>query len=161
LSPLYEITLFYYNPNIKPADEYYKRAAELEKLPGLLPLPNRPGLIVAEYDAGAFDPVAEAYPDSPEGGPRCGECFGLRLRATAAKAKTDGFDCFATTLSVSPHKDAKVLNAIGVRLEGEYGVGYLRSDFKKRDGYKRSVELSKQYGLYRQAYCGCRPAKSW
>jgi len=156
LSPDYEITVLYYNPNIQPREEYDKRAAELEKLLTLAALPNRVDLVFGDYDSDKFKAFSAPLADEPEGGLRCRMCFEMRLRETARRAKDGGFDYFTTTLSVSPYKNAATLNEIGGGLEWEYGIGYLHSDFKKREGYKRSIDLSKQYGLYRQAYCGCR-----
>ena len=118
--------------------------------------PNSVSMLECEYGAEAFEAVAKPFWDEPEGGQRCLKCFELRLGETARRAKDCGFDCFASSLSVSPHKNAALLNEIGDRLADGSGVGYLRSDFKKRDGYKRSIELSKKYGLYRQSYCGCK-----
>ena len=159
LSADYRVTLLFYNPNIKPQEEYEKRAAELQKLLSLAEYRSEVDLIVCEYDASVFDAAASPYMDEPEGGQRCKVCFELRLAKTAMTAKDRGYDCFTTTLSVSPHKDAMLLNEIGERLAGKYGVRYLPSDFKKNNGFKRSVELSKRYGLYRQNYCGCRQSK--
>ena len=155
LSPFFKITALYYNPNIKPIEEYDKRAGEIKKLLSLAEYQNRVRTIVCEYDAGSFDAAAAPFLDEPEGGRRCMECFKLRLGKTAALSKAEGYDYFATTLSVGPRKDAALLAEIGGALAVEYGVSFIHADFKKRDGYKRSVDLSKQYGLYRQAYCGC------
>ena len=118
---------------------------------------DRVSLIICEYEPDVFLEAAAPYRNEPEGGARCRECFAARLGETARRAADGGYDCFATTLSVSPHKDAVMINEIGGRASREHGVEYLQSDFKKRDGYKRSVELSKLYGLYRQRYCGCIP----
>ena len=156
LSRFFDITALYYNPNIFPSEEYDRRALELKKLLACVKYPNRVDLIVADHDAAAFDAAAACLWDEPEGGRRCKLCFELRLEQTAARAKSGGYDYFSTTLSVSPHKNAVLLNEIGGGLSEKYGVKYLYSDFKKRDGYKRSTELSKQLGLYRQNYCGCR-----
>ena len=156
LSPSYEITILFYNPNIRPAEEFLKREAELQRLLSLAVYPNRIDMLTCNYDAEAFEAAAAPFWEEPEGGQRCRACFELRLRETAKRAKEGAYDCFTTTLSVSPHKDAMLLNEIGDSLAGEYGVEYLRSNFKKRNGYKRSIELSKQYGLYRQSYCGCK-----
>jgi predicted adenine nucleotide alpha hydrolase (AANH) superfamily ATPase len=112
-------------------------------------------MLACEYSTGDFEAAAVPFWEEPEGGKRCNACFELRLTETAKLAKAGGYDCFTTTLSVSPHKNAELLNKIGSRLAGEYGVEYLYSDFKKCDGYKRSIELSRQFGLYRQSYCGC------
>ena len=159
LSSYFKITLFYYNPNIQPCEEYDRRASELQRLLELVSLPNKVDIIFGDYDDASFEAATVLYRDEPEGSRRCRACFELRLAETANQAKEGGFDYFTTTLSVSPHKDAVVLNEIGSRLAGEYGIKYLQSDFKKRDGYKRSIELSKQYGLYRQSYCGCERSK--
>jgi len=156
LSPAMEISILYYNPNIQPLEEYDKRGAELNKLLLQADYPNRVDMLSCEYDAGAFDSIAAPYKDEPEGGLRCRMCFELRLEETAKRAKADGYDYFATTLSVSPHKDAALISEIGGGLAKKYGVGFVHEDFKKHDGFKRSVMLSKQYGLYRQSYCGCR-----
>ena len=155
LSPFYKITALFYNPNIQPREEYFKRAAELEKLIAIAGYAKSVDLIVAGYETGEYEAVASPYWEEPEGGRRCRACFELRLGEAARRAREGGYSYFTTTLSVSPHKDAALLNEIGAGLAGETGVKYLHSDFKKRDGYKRSVELSKKYGLYRQRYCGC------
>ena len=155
LSPFYRITTLFYNPNIRPPEEYYKRAGELEKLLSMVSFPNHVDMLAVEYDPMAFENAAAPFWDEPEGGGRCRACFEIRLGETAARAISGGYDYFATTLTVSPHKAAGLINDVGAGFAEKYGVGYLASDFKKRDGYKRSVELSKQYGLYRQAYCGC------
>ena len=156
LSPFFGITAFFYNPNIMPPEEYCKRAEEIQKLLSQAAYPNSVDAIVCEYDAGAFNAAAAPFLDEPEGGRRCRACFELRLKKTAARAKAEGYDYFATTLSVSPHKNAALLAEIVGRLATEYGIRCISSDFKKRDGYRRSVELSKKYGLYRQNYCGCK-----
>ena len=158
LSPYFSITVLYYNPNIQPREEYYKRADEFPGLLARAAYPNSVDLSVSDHDPAAFDAATLLLRDEPEGGRRCAVCFELRLRQAAEHAKQGGYDYFATTLSVSPHKNAALLNEIGARLADELGVRYLESDFKKRDGYKRSVELSKLYGLYRQTYCGCLPS---
>ena len=155
LAPYFVITVLYYNPNIQPRREYDRRAAEFRKLPVFTGHPNRVDMVKGGYDADVFQAAAAPFRDEPEGGRRCRVCFELRLAETARRAKEGGYDFFATTLSVSPHKDAAVLNEVGRDLEGDSGVRFLCSDFKKHDGYKHSVELSKMYGLYRQSYCGC------
>lgn len=156
LTPFYLVTILFFNPNIHPREEYNKRAEELTKLLSLAVYPNPVEKLIVEYDPAAFESAAEPFLFEPEGGERCRICFRLRLAETAARAKAGEFDFFATTLTVSPHKAAPVINEIGDLEAESRNVKYLRSDFKKRDGYKRSVELSKQYGLYRQQYCGCR-----
>ena len=150
LSVDYEITLFFYNPNIDSLEEYNKRADEMGKI-------SSGKIIIHEYNSDDFNRIAEMYPDEPEGGVRCIECFKLRLSKTADMAESNGYDFFTTTLSVSPHKDAELINDIGCELtEDNNKSAFLCADFKKQDGFKRSVKLSKQYGLYRQNYCGCR-----
>lgn len=154
LAKHFEITLFYYNPNIQPEAEYEKRLAALKMLLNSMPLTA--GLIVRDWRGGDFRAAVCGLEGEPEGGRRCEICFRLRLLETAKAAKTGSFDYFCTTLTVSPHKNAERINAIGEAAAGEFGVKWLPSDFKKRGGYLRSVELSKGYGLYRQEYCGCR-----
>ena len=156
LSPLYLITALFFNPNIRPREEYDLREGELRKLLTLAAPDDRVDMLETLYEGDAFEAAAAPYWDEPEGGGRCRACFELRLGETAALAAKHGFDCFATTLTVSPHKPAQIINDVGGAAAELYGVDYLPSDFKKRDGYKRSIELSRQYGLYRQRYCGCR-----
>ena len=156
LSKYFEITVLYYNPNIWPESEYLKRAAVQRELLGRMELPNKATLVTAEHRPGDFDSAAAGLESEPEGGKRCRKCFELRLEEAAAYAKAHGFEYFTTTLSVSPHKDAAVLNELGGHLAARHGVTYLYADFKKRNGYRRSIELSALYGLYRQSYCGCR-----
>jgi predicted adenine nucleotide alpha hydrolase (AANH) superfamily ATPase len=151
----YDITVYYYNPNIYPRAEYERRAAWQRILPGLLGLGGTVRVVEGAYEPEVFYSAVRGLEDSREGGARCRECFALRLRATARLAVARGYDAFTTTLSVSPHKDAGVINELGDALAPEYGVKYLRSDFKKRGGYQRSVELSRRLGVYRQRYCGC------
>lgn len=152
LSRCFDVTVYYYNPNIFPREEYEKRLAEqirlIERLGGAV-------LTESDYDPERFYAAAAGLESAPEGGARCTECFRLRLEATAERAALGGFDYFCTTLTVSPHKDAARINAISEELAARYGVPALPADFKKREGYKRSIELSKQFGLYRQDYCGC------
>ena len=155
LSGFFRIGVLFYNPNIRPREEFDKRAMQFDKLLSMAPLHGRAELIAAPYDDAEFDSVAANYPDEPEGGRRCRECFELRLGKTAALAEAGGYDYFTTTLTVSPHKDAAVINGIGGALAERRGVRFLHADFKKRDGFKQSIELSKRYGLYRQTYCGC------
>lgn len=160
LSQYFDIELYYYNPNISPAEEYIKRAEELKRLAGRMSLPGKIGVIVAEYEPERFYNMAKGLEREPEGGQRCMGCYELRLRKTAEymrslKGTDRAFDFFATTLSISPLKNAEALNRIGEAIADEYGLRYLVSDFKKKNGYKRSVELSEEYGLYRQNYCGC------
>ena len=155
LAPYFAITLLYYNPNIAPFAEYQKREAELRRLVAEMDLPNPVSFLPCAYDGEAFEAMAQGLEDAPEGGARCIKCYRLRLREAARAAGEGGFDYFTTTLSISPLKNAPALNQIGEEVGEEFGVKHLPSDFKKKDGYKRSVELSHQFGLYRQDYCGC------
>ena len=155
LSDYFEITVFYYNPNIYPEEEFSKRIIEQQKLIGEMPVKHKVSFVAGVYDKERFYEMAKGLEHVKEGGARCMKCYELRLRETAAMAKECGYDYFTTTLSISPLKKAEALNTIGKRLGEEFGVPYLLSDFKKKNGYKRSIELSKEYGLYRQNYCGC------
>jgi hypothetical protein len=155
LSEFFDITIFYYNPNISPADEFQKRVDEQKRLIAELPTKHEVKFIEGEYEPERFFELARGLEDMPEGGERCFRCYELRLRRAAEEAQRGGFDYFTTTLSISPHKNAEKLNEIGGALAQDFGVSYLFSDFKKRSGYKRSCELSEIYGLYRQDYCGC------
>ena len=155
LSQYFEITVFYYNPNIYPESEYTKRIWEQQKLIDELPAKHPISFMAGPYDKERFYEMASGLEHVKEGGARCMKCYELRLREAAKIAKNAGFDYFTTTLSISPLKKAERLNEIGQRLGEEYEVEYLLSDFKKINGYKRSIELSKIYGLYRQDYCGC------
>lgn len=155
LSDYFEITVFYYNPNISPAEEYEKRAAEQQHLIRELPAKHPIHLVVGAYEPERFYAVSRGLEQVPEGGERCFRCFRLRLEEAAKMAAEGGFDYFATTLTISPLKNAQKLNEIGEELSELYQVEHLPSDFKKKNGYKRSVELSVLYGLYRQNYCGC------
>ena len=151
----FDTTVFFYNPNILPAEEFEKRLYWQRYLLEQAPFGRGVELIVPDRDEAAFWTAASGLEAEPEGGARCTECFELRLGRTAKAAAEGGFDFFATTLTVSPHKNAPLINAIGERLGRETGVRWLPSDFKKRDGYRRSIQLSAEYGLYRQAWCGC------
>ena len=155
LSQYFKITVFYYNPNIYPESEYTKRILEQQKLIRDMNLKYPVSFLAGRYEKEKFYAMAEGMEDLREGGARCMKCYELRLSETARQAAAGGFDYFTTTLSISPMKNAQKLNEIGVWLGEEYGVEYLVSDFKKKNGYKRSIELSKEYGLYRQDYCGC------
>lgn len=155
LSDYFKITVFYYNPNIYPEDEYYKRVSEQKHFIEKLPAKNPISFIEGSYDTDRFYNITKGLEDCTEGGERCFLCYELRLRESAELAKKYQMDYFTTTLSISPLKNARKLNEIGDSLAREYGIRYLNSDFKKRNGYKRSVELSEQYGMYRQYYCGC------
>lgn len=155
LSEFFRITLFFYNPNITSADEYNYRIDEAKRLISEMPLAGKVDFIAGRYDTSEFFEIAKGLENMPEGGERCFRCYELRLRETADYAKKNGFDYFTTTLSISPYKNAEKLNSIGSFLADEYGVKYLFSDFKKKNGYKRSIELSEIYNLYRQDFCGC------
>lgn len=152
LSQYFNITLFYYNPNIYPNEEYQHR---LETQKEVLERTGWARLEEGSYLHADFLSAVRGYESEPEGGARCEFCFRLRMEKAAKLAQEGGYDYFATTLSVSPHKDAALLGRIGEELEARYGVKHLPSDFKKREGYKRSVALSNAFGLYRQDYCGC------
>lgn len=155
LSRHFFITVLYYNPNISPFEEYEYRKAEQHRLISEGDWTNPVSAIDCDWDSGSFEKIAHGLELAPEGGARCRKCYELRLGAAARIAKENGADYFATTLTVSPLKNSQIINETGLRLEKEYGVKYLPSDFKKRGGFKRSVELSGKYGLYRQNYCGC------
>lgn len=155
LNDYFNITVYFYNPNITENEEYTKRANELVRLINEMVLNDSVNFIYGEYEPMSFTEISKGLEKEPEGGVRCHKCYRLRLEKTAQKAKESGFDYFTTTLSISPHKDAQKLNEIGKELSEIYGIGYLYSDFKKRNGYKRSCELSQIYNLYRQDYCGC------
>lgn len=155
LSKSFKITCFYYNPNITEEAEYKKRIAEEQRLLKEMPFENEVNLIEEEYETSAFEKIAKGRKDQEELGTRCYDCYKLRLTKTASFAKENNFDYFGTTLSVSPHKNSKWLNEIGKSLATEYQISFLYADFKKKDGYKRSIVLSNQYRLYRQDYCGC------
>ncbi len=155
LSRYFSISVLYYNPNISPKAEYEKRKTELERLLSAMPLVGSVTLLPCAYEGEAFLEAARGLEQAPEGGERCERCFRLRLRRAAQEAKTQGFDYFTTTLSISPLKNAELLNRIGEEVGAEFGVAHLPADFKKKEGYKRSIELSREYSLYRQNYCGC------
>lgn len=159
LSQYFQITVFYYNPNIYPESEYTKRILEQQTLIGQMKSKHPISFMAGAYDKERFYAMAEGMETLKEGGARCMKCYELRLREAAEVAKKGNFDYFTTTLSISPMKNAVKLNEIGMRLAEEYQVAYLLSDFKKKNGYKRSIELSKEYGLYRQDYCGCEFSK--
>ena len=155
LSQYFSITLLFYNPNISPQTEYEKRYAALLRLVKEQPHRFPVSVVPCGYDPERLLSAVHGMESLPEGGARCAVCYRMRLEAAARAAKDGGFDYFTTTLSISPLKDAGKLNAIGAELSGAYGVPYLYSDFKKKEGYKRSIALSREYGLYRQNYCGC------
>lgn len=151
----YDITAFFYNPNITIEEEYYKRINELERFVVEAPFAKKVIVEQGKYEPELFFEMSKGLELEPERGSRCYKCYEMRLRESALYAKNKCYDLFTTTLSISPHKNAKWLNEIGERLAEEYGVDYLYSDFKKKNGYARSIELSKEYNLYRQNYCGC------
>ncbi len=155
LSRYFEITVFYYNPNIYPPEEFRKRVEEQKRLIAQLPAEHPISFLDGPYEPERFYEMARGLEQIPEGGERCFKCYRLRLSETAEMARAGKYDYFTTTLSISPLKNAEKLNEIGGQLAKDYGVDYLYSDFKKRNGYKRSTELSREYGLYRQDYCGC------
>ena len=155
LSQYFNITLFYYNPNIYPEEEYHLRAEEQKNFIEKFPAKNPVKFLEGEFEKELFYQTVKGLEDVPEGGERCFLCYELRLRKSAELAQKLDMDYFTTTLSISPLKNAAKLNEIGFKLEEAYGVKYLPSDFKKNNGYKRSIELSAQYQLYRQNYCGC------
>lgn len=153
LVPYFDVTVLFYNPNIYPEEEYYKRFNTLKELIFKMGLGVK--VLSFDYDYSEFKTAVNGLEKEKEGGARCSKCFLLRLEKTACLAKDNGFDYFCTTLSVSPYKDSERLNSFGKLFEEKYGIKYLYSDFKKKEGYKRSNELSRKYNLYRQHYCGC------
>ena len=155
LSEYFKITVFYYNPNIYPESEYTKRILEQQKLISEMHFKNSVSFLAGSYDKEQFYEMAKGLEEVKEGGERCMKCYEMRLKKTAQKAAEGGFDFFTTTLSISPMKNAQKLNEIGRSVGAEYGMEYLLSDFKKKNGYKRSIELSHEFNLYRQNYCGC------
>ncbi|MBE5957979.1 MAG: epoxyqueuosine reductase QueH [Lachnospiraceae bacterium] len=155
LKDLFDITIDYYNPNIYPESEFDYRLKELNRFIEEFGLKGKVTILKKDYDPNVFFDMAKGLEDVREGGERCFKCYELRLRHTAEIAQKLGYDYFTTTLSISPLKNAQKLNEIGKALSEEFDIKYLYSDFKKKNGYKQSIELSKQYNLYRQNYCGC------
>lgn len=155
LSRYFEITVFFYNPNISPAEEYEKRVEEIRRMIGEMEFAHPVELVEGEYDPQVFFQMAKGMEHIPEGGERCFGCYRLRMEEAARLAKEGNYDYFTTTLSISPLKNAQKINEIGEELAEIYQISHLPSDFKKKNGYKRSIELSGEYGLYRQDYCGC------
>lgn len=153
LASYFDITVFYYNPNIEPLEEYLLRKEEQKRFLKEINLGIK--FEDCDYENEEFKNISKGLEDLPEGGFRCHECFKLRLTKTAKKAIELNYDYFGTTLTVSPYKNSQVLNSIGEEIEKELNIKYLYSDFKKKEGYKKSIELSKEYNLYRQNYCGC------
>ena len=155
LSNYFYITVFYYNPNISPEAEYRFRSSEQKRLISSMDTKYPVLFAEEEYDSRQFFTAVKGLENEPEGGKRCEKCFELRLQRTVQKALQENFDYFTTTLTISPLKNAPLLNTIGISLGEKYNINWLPCDFKKKGGYKRSIELSKEYGLYRQNYCGC------
>ncbi len=155
LSNYFDITVFYYNPNISPKEEFDKRLSEQKRLIEELPAKHKIKLINGDYRYDDFLEIAKGYENIPEGGERCFRCYRMRLEKTAKLAKELGFDYFCTTLSISPLKNSQKINEIGFETAEKLSVKWLPSDFKKKEGYKRSIELSRDYNLYRQNFCGC------
>ena len=155
LSRYFDITVYYFNPNISPKQEFDKRFEEQKRLISQMPFKNRVTLVEGDYNYDDFLEIAKGLENVPEGGERCFRCYKMRLESTARLAKEQGFDYFCTTLSISPLKNSQKINELGFEIEGKYGVKWLPSDFKKREGYKRSIQLSREYSLYRQNFCGC------
>ena len=155
LSNYFDITVYYFNPNISPKQEFDKRFAEQKRLIDSLPAKNPIKLVLGKYNYDDFLQIARGYENVAEGGERCFRCYRMRLESTARIAKEQGFDYFCTTLSISPLKNSQKINQIGYEVAQKYGIKWLPSAFKKREGYKRSIELSKEYNLYRQSFCGC------
>ena len=159
LNPYFKITVLYYNPNISPVEEYEKRKAEQIRLINEGDWKNPIDIMDCDYEGDKYTAAVKGLENEPEGGARCRVCFGVRLDKAARLARANDFDYYVTTLSISPLKDARLLNEIGNKLGEKYGIKYLPSDFKKREGYKRSIELSRKYNLYRQNFCGCKYSK--
>jgi len=155
LSNYFDITVLYYNPNISPVEEYIKRKEEQIRFLNEFNSKNKLDILDIEYNYQDFLNIVEGLENEKEGGKRCFNCYRLRLEKTAKVALENNYDFFGTTLTVSPYKNSQILNKIGEELENKYNIKYLFSDFKKKEGYKRSIELSKEYNLYRQDYCGC------
>lgn len=151
----FQVTIFYYNPNISDEEEYKKRIQEIKKFLQQFHTKYKISLMEGNYEPDKFYEIAKGLENAPERGPRCYKCYNLRLEETAKIAAINNFEYFCTTLTLSPHKNSSWINKIGEELNSKYNTTYLYSDFKKRNGYKRSIELSKEYNLYRQDYCGC------
>lgn len=156
LSKYFDITILYYNPNIDTEEEFNHRFEELQRFVKSFPTENDVKVITLGYNSSDYLKEIKGLEKEKEGGKRCLKCFNLRLEKSAIYAKENNFDYFTTTLTISPLKNSKILNEIGASLEKEYNIKYLYSDFKKKDGYKRSIVLSREYNLYRQDYCGCK-----
>lgn len=154
-----KVTIFYYNPNIDSEEEYDLRMNEQRRFVSRYKYSDNTDFVEIGYNDFDFEQAVKGLENLPEGGARCFVCYRLRMEKAAEYAKNNGYDYFATTLTVSPLKNSEKINAIGFELEKKYGIRYLPTDFKKRNGYAKSVELSKEYGLYRQNYCGCKYGK--
>ena len=159
LTNYFDITILYYNPNIDTKEEFEKRLNELEKFVSNFKTKNKVKVVSLGYNQEEFLNEVKGLEDEKEGGSRCLKCYRLRIKKSANYAKENNFDYFTTTLTISPLKNSKILNEIGASLEQEFGIKYLYSDFKKKEGYKRSIVLSREYNLYRQDYCGCSFSK--
>lgn len=159
LAEYFNITILYYNPNISPESEYLKRKAEQIRLIQTLKTKNTLDYLDCDYENDVYESKIKGFESCPEGGNRCQICFELRLSKTAKLAKELHYDYFCSTLTVSPHKNSQKINEIGLNLTREYDIKWLPSDFKKDEGYKKSIQLSKTYNLYRQDYCGCTYSK--
>ncbi len=155
LKDYFDITIIYYNPNIYPYEEYKKRKDEQIRLLNEIKSKNKLNIIDCDYDNNIYEKTIKGLEKEKEGGSRCYKCFWLRLDKTAQIAKENNYDYFSTTLTISPYKNSTVINEIGKELETIYNITWLYSDYKKKDGYKKSIQLSKEYNLYRQNYCGC------
>jgi len=155
ISRLGDVTMFYYNPNIEPVSEYEKRLSDAKRLAKELGV----SIIEGDYDNDAWRKAVRGLEDDPENGKRCAVCYEYRLNKTAEYAALHGFDAFTTTLTISPHKDADLINSIGTAVVKKHGVEFLSENFKKEDGYRKSIEHSHKHGLYRQKYCGCSFSK--
>ena len=155
LSNYFDITILYYNPNISPYDENLKRKEEQIRLINEMATKNKLNIMDCDYDNDLYQKKIDGLENEPERGARCKICYCMRMEKTAILAKENNYDFFCTTLSVSPYKNSRWINEIGITLEKKYNVNWLYSDFKKKDGYKKSISLSKKYNLYRQDYCGC------
>lgn len=159
LSDYFEITVFFYNPNMDTKDEYEKRLNELKRFVKEFPHKNKITVIDIGYCQGDYEKITAGLENEPERGRRCLKCYELRLEKSFLYAKENHFDYITTTLTLSPYKNSQIINEIGKKLEEKYDFPYLYSDFKKKDGYKRSIILSREYNLYRQDYCGCKYSK--
>ena len=155
LTQYYKVTLLWYNPNIWPPEENDKRLHYQRKIINVLGLKEDVSIVIPDYDHDRYLQMVSGLESEPEGGLRCTECFRMRLKEAAEAAERLGIGLYCTTLTVSPHKNAEKINTLGEEIGREHGVRFLPSDFKKRNGYKRSIELSREYDLYRQDYCGC------